>query len=87
MCQPGRPGPQGDSQKGSPCFSTLPQGKVEGVLLDGLCRCNATAGPRLHVVQLAAREFAVAVKLADGVVDIPIGGVGVAFRSSSLISR
>jgi hypothetical protein len=68
-------------------FGPFPQGKVEGVVLDGRCPGYPTAGPRLHIFQLAAREFAVAVELADGVVHIPIGGVGVAFASSSEISR
>ena len=69
----------GGFPKGFAFFGCFPQGEVEGVLFDSRLAGYPSAGSGLHVFQLAAREFAVTLELADGVIDIPISGVGVAF--------
>ena len=84
MCQPGRPGPQGDGHDGSPGLARLPQREVERVQLAGR-RLDAFAVREL--VEAASGQLPVAVELLDGEVDAALAGVRVARRSSSFAIR
>jgi len=72
---PARPPPApGAVPPGLPFLARLPEGEVEGVLLL-LARCDA--GPRHHLVEVAARELSVILELLHGKVDVAAGhGVG-----------
>ena len=75
MCQPGRPGPQGLSHDGSPGRAPFPQGEVHGVFLV-LVYLDAAA--RLHPLQRAVAELAVAIAALHAEEDVAARGIGVA---------
>ena len=74
MCQPGRPGPIGVSQKCSPGFGRLPQRKIARALLFVAVLVDARTGLNSATVNL--RELAVFGKLRDAVIDRAFAGVG-----------
>ena len=76
MCQPGRPGPQGESQlRVLALLVRLPEREVERVLLQ---RGRARLLALVHVLGAAVGELAVAVEAADPEVDVAARLVGVA---------
>ena len=75
MCQPGRPGPQGLSQDGSPGRGALPQGEVHRVLFV-LVYLDAAA--RLHPLQSTVAQLAVALAALHAEEHVTARGVGMA---------
>ena len=75
MCQPGRPGPQGDSQEvSSPSLVAFQSAKSRGSSLSG-------SGLLLfHLIGPLARELAVVAVAPDPEVDVALRLVGVAAR-------
>ena len=76
MCQPGRPGPQGLSQAGSPGLDGLPQDEIQGILFVGV---HLDPGPGLHVLQFLPRELAVSREAAHPEEDVaapPLTAIG-----------
>ena len=59
MCQPGRPGPHGDSHAGSPGFAAFQSAKSTGAAL-ALVDLDARAGAFEQLLERAMRERAVA---------------------------
>ena len=82
MCQPGRPGPQGESQRGVLALLVrLPEREVERVLLE---RCRPGLLALVHLVRVAVGELAVAVEAAHPEVDVAAALVGVAALDQGL---
>ena len=75
MCQPGRARPPGALPRWLAGTGALPEGEVHGVFLV-LVDLNAAA--RLHALQGAVAELAVALALLHAEENVPPGGVGVA---------
>ena len=74
MCHPGRPGPQGLSQAGSPGLAGLPEHEIHGVLF---VRVHLYPCARNHVLQTAVGEFAVPRPAGDAKVHITAAdGIG-----------
>ena len=59
MCQPGRPAPHGESQRGSPGFAAFHSTKSSG---SRLASSTSTRAPGAQVVELLAGQLAVAVE-------------------------
>ena len=70
MCQPGRPGPQGLGQAGSPGLLAFHRTKSRGSSLIGV---HLDPGPGLHILQALARELAVARETPHPEVDVAVG--------------
>jgi len=72
---PPRPSlPPGAVPPGLPFLARLPEGEIEGVLL---FLARSDAGPRHHLVEIAARKFAVAPEVLHGEIHVATGhGVG-----------
>ena len=69
MCQPGRPGPQGLGQEGSPGLARFPEGEVGGAPLP-LGHATSFA---LHRLQAAMAELAVVRVLGHVEVNVAVG--------------
>ena len=67
ICQPGRPGPQGLSQDGSPGLDALPEGEVARVPLR---RGRLDPRPGLQLLGVAVAELAVLGVLRDVEIDV-----------------
>ena len=77
MCQPGRPGPIGVSQDGSPGFGPFPEREVADVVLAVVVRLDALAD--LELRRIEPREPAVRRPRADAEEDRAVlGSVGMA---------
>ena len=75
MCQPGRPGPQGESQLvSSSVLVRLPQREVERALLQ---RGGARLLALVHVLGAPVRELPVPLEAPHPEVDVPAGLIGV----------
>ncbi len=82
MCQPGRPLPQGLSQKTSPGLAAFHRAKSSGFSFSSSI-FDARTG--LHIFQFAAREPAVILIFVHAEVDIAVfGGVGIALVDQPL---
>ncbi len=70
MCQPGRPGPHGLSQAGSPGLGPFPQGEVAGVALSV---ADFDAGAGFQLLRVAIAQFAVIGVLAHVEIHVAAG--------------
>ena len=76
MCQPGRPGPQPQSQRRLARLGRLPQHEVADVFLLVLVGVDARA--RLQLIVIQPRELAIGGERRDLEIDRAVGAIGVA---------